>query len=347
MLLGPLVATLIVLAPGDDVAARVASSPPGTSFFLTAGTYHKLTIKPKDDMSFAGAQGTVLDGDDVAPRAFTGQGVSHVTIRGLRITRYRPPDTSAALDAIDSDGWVVEDTEIDHNSNGAARAYGLRLGSRMTVRRNRIHDNGWVGIAGYNVVDAVVEGNDIYANPPAWLDDKVGEAANLKCYRCGRLVIRGNTVHDGPLRGIWVDTSQPDVTIEDNHVVNHGEAGIWYEVSYRGRISGNYVERAGMRVMDRGDWLSGGGIQVTNSPDVSVVGNIVINSHNGIIGQQASGYKDGAFGRNQLRNLRVERNVIVMSGKSGIVHNTGGSDVLTSWNNRFVDNQSDTGGNAR
>src|ERR1041384_2773493 len=346
MLLGPILATLIIVSPGDDVAARVASAPPATEFIFKAGTYRRLTITPKDGMSFIGADGVVLDGENAAPRAFTGQGIRNVTIRGLRITRYRPPDISAALDGIDSEGWIVEDNEVDHNSNGGARAYGLRIGSRWTVRRNRIHDNGWVGISGYNATDTVIESNEVYANPPAWFDDKIGEAANIKLYGCGRIVIRGNRVHDAPFRGIWIDTSQPDITIEDNRVVNHGDAGIWFEVSYRGRIAGNYVERAGMRATDAGDWLRGGGIQVTNSPDVSGIDKVVVNSHSGTIGLQASGYKDGPYGKAQLRNLLVQGNTIVApTGQSGITQNTGSNEVFTSWNNRFVNNRYDVSGN--
>jgi parallel beta-helix repeat protein len=346
MFLGPILATLIIVGPGDDVAARVASAPPGTQFLFTSGTYRRLTITPKDGMSFTGEEGAVLDGENAAPRAFIGQGINNVTIRGLRITRYRPAFITAALDGIDSEGWTVEDTEIDHNSDGHARVYGLRIGSRWLVRRNRIHDNGWVGIEGYNATDTVIEFNDIYANPSAWFDDRIGEAANIKLYGCGRIIIRGNRVHDGPLRGIWIDRSRPDITIEDNRVVSHGDAGIWYEASDRGRIAGNYVERAGMHVTNADDWLRGGGIQVTNSLDVSVLDNVVINSHNGIIGLQASGYTDGAFGRSELRNLLVEHNTIVMpSGQTGIMQNTGSDDVFTSWNNRFRGNHYDVSGN--
>ena len=346
MLFGPILAALVILSPGDDVAARVASAPSGTEFLFKAGTYRRLTITPKDGMSFTGTDGVVLDGENAAPRAFVGQGIRNVTIRGFHITGYRPPDTSAALDGIDSEGWIVEDTEIDHNSNGDARTYGLRIGSRWTVRRNRIHDNGWVGISGYDATDTLIESNEVYANPRAWFEDKIGEAANMKLYGCGRITIRGNRVHDGPLRGIWIDRAGPDITIEDNRVVNHGEAGIWYEASYRGRIAGNYVERAGMHVTDADDWLRGGGIQITNSADVSVINNTVVNSHNGIIGLQAKGYRDGAFGKTELRNLLVQRNTIVMpTGQSGIMQNTGSDAVFTSWNNRFVGNEYDVSGN--
>jgi nitrous oxidase accessory protein NosD len=346
MLLGPVLATLLLVSPADDLSARVASAPPGTQFVIQAGTYRRQTITPKTGMSFIGLEGAVLDGENAAARAFIGQGVKNVTIRGLRITRYRPPDIGAALDGIDSEGWIVEDNEVDHNSNGDARTYGLRIGSGWTVRRNRIHDNGWVGISGYNATDTVIESNDIYANPPAWFDDRIGEAANIKLYGCGRIVIRGNRVHDSPFKGIWLDRSQPDMTIENNHVLNHGEAGIWFEVSYRGRIATNFVENAGLGITDHDDWLRGGGIQITNSPDVSVVGNIVVNSHNGIIGLQAKGYVDGPYGKSELRNLLVQGNAIIMpSGQSGMMQNTGSDAVFTSWNNRFLDNQYDVTGN--
>src|SRR5204862_6272568 len=130
-----------------------------------------MSITPNDVMSFTGTDVVVLDCENAAPRAFVGQGIRNVIIRGFHITGYRPPDTSAALDGIDSEGWIVEDNEIDHNGNGEARTYGLRIGSKWTVRRNRIHDNGWVGISGYNATDTVIESNDVYSNPPAWFDD--------------------------------------------------------------------------------------------------------------------------------------------------------------------------------
>ena len=145
---------------------------------------------------------------------------------------------------------VLEANEIDHNSNGSARAYGLRIGDSMIVRGNRIHHNGWVGVSGYKAVDTLIEGNEVYANPPERFDDTIGEAANIKLYGCGRIVLRGNYVHDGPFRGIWLDRSHPDMTIEWNRIVNHGEAGVWYEVSYQGVIRNNYVENAGYKPSD-------------------------------------------------------------------------------------------------
>jgi parallel beta-helix repeat protein len=336
------------LSPGDDFQAAVDAAPAGTVFIIRQGVHRRQTVKPKDGMSFVGEAGARLDGEGVAPRAFTGQGVRGVTIRGLRITGYAPPTNAAAVDGIDSLGWIVEDSEIDHNGTGSTRAFGLRLGDDMVVRGNRIHHNAWVGLAGYQADRILVERNEIYANPPAAVNDPIGEASNMKLVVCGNVTVRDNYVHDGPMIGMWFDTMKPGNTIEGNRVVNHRGTGIWYEVSYRATLSRNYVENAGYGDTYTAGWLRGAGIQVTNSPDVSVVNNTVVNSLNGIVGQQALGYSNGAYGANELRNLLVRGNTVVMpKGQTGIVHNVSGDGVYVSWNNRFENNRYEIRANAR
>jgi parallel beta-helix repeat protein len=337
----------VSIHPGENIQAAVNANPEGTSFLIKSGVHRRQTVRPKSGMSFIGEAGAVLDGENATGYAFQGHLTRNVTIRGLHVTRYAPPNLTAAVDAVETHGWVIEGNEIDHNSNGMQRVYGVRLGSNGAVRGNAIHHNGWLAINCYNETDTVIEGNEIYANPPALFEDTIGEAANMKLFDCGRIVIRGNDVHDGPFRGIWVDTMRPDVTIEGNRVSNHGAQGIWYEVSYRGVVRDNYVENAGYLGRYRSDWPTDAGIQVTNSPDVSVIGNTVVNSLNGIMGHQAASYSHGSYGRNELRNLLVEGNTIVMPrGQSGIVHNVGANDVYVSWNNRFVRNRYVLGQNA-
>lgn len=330
---------LVPIYPGESIQAAVDAHAVGTGFLIKSGVHRQQSIRPKEGMSFIGEPGAVLDGEYVAPYAFQAHLTNSVTIRGLRVTRYAPPELSAAVDAVETRGWLIEDNEIDHNSNGSLRAYGLRLGSWSIVRRNTIHHNGWLGINCYNETDTLVENNEVYANPSALFDDTVGEAANIKLFDCGRITLRGNHVHDGPFRGIWVDTMQPEITIADNRVVNHGQQGIWYEVSYRGVIRNNYVENAGYRGVYAIDWPTDAGIQVTNSPDVSVLNNTVINSLNGIIGHQVVNYPHGRYGLNELRNLLVQGNTIVMPrGQTGIAQNIESNEVFLSWNNRFEAN---------
>jgi parallel beta-helix repeat protein len=330
----------VTIRPGDSIQDAVRNSPPGTTFLIRRGVHRRQTVQPKEGMSFIGEPGAVLDGENATAQAFLARNARDVTVRGLHITRYAPPGSGAAIEGHGSEKWTVEGNEIDGNVNGGERAYGVRVGTGWILRRNSIHHNGWVGVQGYECFDSLIEANDIYANPPANFDDTVGEAANIKLFECGRIVIRGNYVHDGFFRGIWVDTMAPDVTIEHNRVVNHGRAGIWYEVSYRGTIRNNYVENAGYAQTPLSNWLRGGGIEVSNSPDVSVVDNAVVNSLNGIIGLQAEAYSDGPYGKSQLRNFLVQGNTIVMPrGQTGITQNIGNNDVFTRWNNRFFDNR--------
>jgi parallel beta-helix repeat protein len=329
----------VSLKPGDSIQSAVNANPAGTSFLITRGVYARQSVRPKDGMSFVGEAGAVLDGESATPQAFVANGARNVTLRGLRITRYTPPSAAAAVEGHGSQGWIVEGNEIDNNGSGDTRAYGLRIGSGWQVRNNTIHHNGWVGIAGYQAVGTLIEGNDVYANPSSLTTDTIGEKANIKLFDCGQITIRGNQVHDSLFRGIWLDRSRPDMTVEGNRIINHGEAGIWYEVSYRGVIRGNYVENAGSNSYYSSGWLRGGGIQVTNSPDVSVLNNTVVNSLNGIIGLQAAGYADGAYGANELRNLLVQGNsVVMMKGQTGIAQNIGTNAVYVSWNNVFKSN---------
>ena len=332
----------VTINPGDSIQDAVRAHPAGTTFLIKRGVHRRQAVRPKDGMSFIGEAGAVLDGESVAQGpAFDIYQTRNVVIRGMRITRYALVNTNAAIDAGGSEGSLIEGNEIDHNanSNGALRTYGVTIGNTSILRRNIIHHNGWLGINSSKAMDALIEGNDVYANPPAYFNDTVGEAANIKLFDSGRITIRGNYVHDSIFRGIWVDTMRPDVTIEYNRVVNHGRAGIWYEVSYRGMIRHNYVENAGYHQTRIHDWLRGGGIEVSNSPDVSVLNNTVVNSLNGIIGAQAKSYVDGPYGKSQLRNLLVQGNRVVMPrGQTGITEDSGNADVFTSWNNRFLGN---------
>ena len=337
-----------VISVGQSIQSAVNANPEGTTFIIKAGVHRRQSVKPKSGMKFVGEPGAVLDGEGATPRAFAGSNINNVTIRGLRITNYAPPNIGGAIDAIDTTGWVVEDNEIDHNSNGSNRTYGVHLGSSMIVRDNKIHHNGWNGISGYKAVGTTIEGNEIYANPPAAFNDTIGEAANMKCYDCGGITVRNNNVHDGPHVGIWFDRSRPGITIANNRVVNHGQAGIWYEVSYRGTIRDNHVENAGTNSYYSSGWLRGGGIQVTNSPDVSVISNTVVNSLNGIIGLQASSYYNGPYGASELRNLLVQNNTIIMSkGQTGIAENINNKAVFDGWNNRFTGNRYQLGAIAK
>ena len=52
----------VIAHPGEDLMKMVADSPPGTQFRIPAGTYRLQSISPKDDDSFIGEPGAIMDG---------------------------------------------------------------------------------------------------------------------------------------------------------------------------------------------------------------------------------------------------------------------------------------------
>jgi hypothetical protein len=338
--------TVVYIYPGTSIQSAVEANATGTVFVIKAGTHHQQSVYPKDGMTFIGENGAVLDGDLIAERAFGDQyggfPVNNVTIRNLRITRYAPQAYGSVIDGHAGSGWLVEANEIDNNSRGTGnatvRTYGIGVGSNWTVRHNRVHANGWAGITGYSCHDTIIEGNDVYSNPITVVTDPAfdGDAANIKLYQCDGMTVISNFIHDGLEEGIWLDTggvttAHPKNIVENNWISDQGDKGIWYENTLSGDIHANHVKNAGYRQTDPAGWMTGGGIQVTNSPNVTVKDNVIVNSHNGFVGQKASGYTQ------DLLNLLVQNNTITMlTGATGIVAETG--DPFTSGNNRFVGN---------
>jgi len=170
------------------------------------------------------------------------------------------------------------------------------------------------------------------------------EAAGLKFMNQYGLVVRNNNVHDNIL-GLWFDTGYQGTIVEGNTVVNNAHGGIWIEATYGAVVRNNRAEQNGGTTT--GGWLAHAGIQVTNSPDVEVYGNTVLDNMNGIGIMETSGYPDGPYGPLHVTNLNVHDNTVRMqTGTTGLDQNTGDNSVFTSRNNRFVNNTYVLGPNA-
>jgi parallel beta-helix repeat protein len=156
------------------------------------------------------------------------------------------------------------DNQIVHNDIGFGGQLGVHLGGDGTsatgrgniVRDNTIHDN---NIAGFD---------------PEW------EAGGLKATVQSGLVLDGNTVDHNAGPGLWCDIYCTDVTITGNRLSANTHAGIFYEVSRRGRISGNVAWSNGF---GKNVWGWGAGILVSTSQDTEVSDNVVAwNARTGI-----------------------------------------------------------------
>ena len=325
---------VIQLYPGDSIQPKVNAAPTGSLFLIGAGVYRRQTITPKDGMSFVGAPGAVLDGEGVTPYAFETL-VTHpknVTIQGLVITRYAPPAQRAAIQGDNGTGWVISDNEVSYS------AYeGVHPGRLAQVRRNRVHHNRVGGIAGHKADSTLVEQNEVAFNGNGLVETaSTAEAAGMKFMRQYGLVIRNNDVHDN-IRGLWMDTGYPGTIIEGNTVTRSEKFGIWIEATYGAIVRNNTASYNGGTTT--GGWLGHAGIQVTNSPNVEIYGNVVSNNMNGIGVMETSGFPDGPYGPLHVENLFVHDNTITMlTGMTGLVQNVGDLSVFTTRNNRFANN---------
>ena len=334
----PSIPSGVAIKPGESIQSYVNSHPEGTTFVIKSGIHRQQSVEPKSGMTFVGEAGAVLDGEGLARFAFGhyGPGSSNVTVKGLEIRNYLTKISEGAIQGDNTTNWTVEANDI-HNNGG----FGIRGGKGMRVLRNHTHNNGDAGIHGYRADGMLVEGNEVNNNGDSGVQSgALATAAGMKFFRIANLTVRDNYVHHNATRGIWTDTDCIDIMIEGNRVVANGKFGIWHEISYNAVIRNNYVEGNGFAGYDGPGWLGGAGIAVTNSPNVEIYGNTLVNNADGIAGMQSSGYPaSGAYGAYSLSNLYVHDNVITMrQGRVGIVQNVSDTSVFSGRNNRFERN---------
>jgi parallel beta-helix repeat protein len=317
----------------------VTNNTGATTFCIKAGT-HVWTgfVQPKSGNTFIGEDGAIIDGSRTATYAFYSNNLhqSNVTIKSLEIKNFAPAlNAFGAITGNDVTNWIVQNNTIHDNTLSGIM---VGPGTGWQVKNNRVYANTKVGISGYKCDGAVIENNEIYGNNPT--NGGTGVEAGIKVLGSANLVIRNNYSHNNGGQGIWSDTNLPGVLIEDNTVDDNTRVGIWHEISYSAIIRHNIVRRNGLAVV--GGWLVGVvGIAVTNSSNVEIYGNTVLDNRGGITGMMVeSGYPQGAAGPNILENLWVHDNVVRFpagaTGKNGIDSGTGASLAwYTSLNNRY------------
>ncbi|MGA8184541.1 MAG: right-handed parallel beta-helix repeat-containing protein [Terriglobia bacterium] len=278
----------------------------------------------------------------IAQAAFWGS-AGKVTIKGLAIEKYASLAGKGAINAMASlngygpvgTGWVVESNDVYLN-----HGVGIRASDGMTVRNNKIHDNGQMGLAGSGS-NILVEGNEIYGNNYAgYAYDWEAGGVKFAMYST-HVTLDSNYVHDNKGPGLHGDIGDDDFVFENNHTARNWGSGIHWEISYHAVIRNNRIEDDGISPDGTGFWY-GGGILVSNSSDVEVYGNTVTDCTNGIGGTEADRGVDSKTGiPYNLKNLYVHDNTITQKTgfAAGIVKSSKlDNSVFTSWNNRFSNN---------
>ena len=336
----------IVVNPGENIQSLVNLYPSGTTFYLTAGTHIQQQVTPKSGDTFIGEPGAIMDGQNVTAYAFysNNKGQSNVTIKSLEIKNYTTPSADyGAITGQNVTNWIVTDNVVHHNAQAGIRA---GTGTGWQVLRNTAYANGVAGITGYQCNGGLIQGNELYGNNPTGAFTM--REGGMKVFQSVNLTIRGNNVHHNKGKGIWSDTNYPTMLIEGNTVTDNSGTGIYHEIGYAAIIRNNTSSRNGNGSEQVSGSLTRAGIQVTNSPNVQVYGNTVMDNHNGISGLYFSGYPTtGPYGAYVLQNLSVHDNVVRMSiGRAGIAKNTGDTSIYYTNNNHFDNNTYYLGPNA-
>lgn len=220
---------------------------------------------------------------------------------------------TGAVDAIGSN-WLIENCDIRYN-------HGMGLttnGDNGVARSNLIHHQMQIGAGGVGE-NCLWEYNDIYSNNRDQSYLKGWEAGGSKWADCNHLVLRGNIARHNFGIGLWCDINLGHTTIEQNHVFNNEEWGIFYEIAYgeatlgdglkthiRQNVAYDNMTPPGSTT---GFWSSGQ-IVVSASRDCEVYSNVV-RGWDGIggIAQVRTDHPDSR-GSHQLHNLHVYDNQI-------------------------------------
>jgi len=326
------------------IQAIVSAAPPGAKFLFLPGTYANVSIVPQPGQLFDGdGQGAILDGGSTTPYAFHSTTATGVTIQGLVIQHYDPPEYNGAVYSYGTNGWVIQNNHITANSTVGITTY-----SGVQVLNNLIDHNGQEGFSAQGS-GVLYQGNEVAFNNPALMYDMTVEAGGGKAYATTSATFQNNYVHDNGGNGIWFDTSNIYATITGNRCINNSAAGIFYEISYDAAITNNTCTSNGMPSSPGGGerlgWFWDAGIQLRRSGALTpaspliISGNTVSGNYNGItLIENPPTQAPGEYGPCTVQNVLVKNNTVAMTqGVTGLAQD-GEGDAVFSQNNHFTGN---------
>ncbi len=310
---------------------QVAAAATGTTFCLS-GT-HNWSLTPKAGQKFIGP--AILDGGGITAHAFTAT-APNVVLQNLTIRNYRP---SSAQDAVihvdDSDsvkqaasGWQLRSLDVGPNTNT-----GSGSGNGWTFTGGRYHDNNVGGIMGSMGNSVTLDGveidhNNFTSSAYTTRNHSCGDEAGGIKWVTNDLTIKNSFVHHNACKGIWADLSAERALILNNRVYDNWDEGIFFEISSTATITGNDVQRNGLKNYNHSSsgcsfgW--GGGITSSNSGRTAAAGNgtvdigsnSLVGNCNGITVVDISGRDEGPCPCDAANTL-VHDNVISGGGPTG------------------------------
>jgi hypothetical protein len=269
----------------------------------------------------------------ITASAFTGK-VSNILIWNLIVEKYATPTYRAAVE-------LGPDSLIQHSLVRWNHYAGIWTHDASRSLYNRVFQNGSLGFIGSGY-DVLVEGNEISYNGyagynPFW------ESGGTKWSGTYRLTLRSNFSHHNRGPGLWTDVNNIYTLFENNRVEDNERGGIFHELSYDAIIRWNTAQRNGTGKQYPW-WTTGAGIEILDSSNVEVYGNVVVDNWQGITAlDERRG--TGWYGPWTVVNLYVHDNTIESRiseqgwGRTGIEDMRGGKAAFSpAANNRFERN---------
>jgi parallel beta-helix repeat protein len=250
-----------VTAPAGAVTVPAGSNEgfdfnrPGATFWFESGT-HTLggdlfgQIVARDNATYVGAPGAVIDGQNLNLYAFTGF-ADDVTVKHLTIKNFGRGMDNNNEGVVNHDagtGWTIEyNTVVDNDGAG------VFIGTDNVVRYNCLKDNGQYGFSMFKMPvegDSAIKNIELDHNEIAGnnTDDWESHIDGCGCTGGGKFwdvegaAITNNWVHDNLSTGLWADTNNIDFLFEGNYIEGNSGEGIWYEISYNATIRNNTIK---------------------------------------------------------------------------------------------------------
>jgi hypothetical protein len=272
----------------------------------------------------------------------TPAGPREVTVENLVVEKYASPTQRAAVGGAGAADWTIRWVTVRFN-----HGTGVELGPGTLLERSKIHHMGQEGLSGGGDATrrpTVVRGTEVAFNRTLTFDPDWDAGGAKLTHAHGRgLVVENSWFHHNFGYGLWLDIDNHDVTVRSNRFEANDEAGIFYEVSRRGRIYWNEV--FGSTDGPKDSEFGGAGIRVYNSADVDVHHNLVRDNTNGILvveDRQVTRWAAGRYrqGVPHVQAVRIRGNdVQMLRGVTGMRVESG--DARAYWrpsNVRFAGN---------
>ena len=281
------------------------------------GPYANLT--PQSEDVLVGASGAVIDGQDSNNSWLDGTNPD-VDVFFLTIENFVPPQDQGVVNHDGAASWTIWGNTItdnfaaesgsDTNDDNGAAVIG---GTDDVIAYNCLTDNGQYGIDGYTVSDA----NSVTGGPTdlTMYDNEIADNApnGDPFYGCGctggtkfwetfDAYFYDNYVHDNGNIGVWFDTNNDGIDVEDNWISGNAGNGVMIEISYNYQIQDNTIEDNGYGSgISNGDFPTGDAIYLSESGgddnipgeanyegDAYVRDNNLVDNYDGIIAYENS-----------------------------------------------------------